>query len=206
MSGSNAKRAEALCPRLYARRRSIQRATDRMRRGMRRLVVEQPEQDMNGRQSSRALRAMLGVAAAATCTTSCAAPVASSATAEDVPSEAQVVTLLEASHDARKTPKELCGLATSDLNCEESLGTAPATPQEAPTLVCTGAFDAPEGFVDGTLARVQGVDGDGGTYDKTLLAIMTGEGPRFVDSVYWAAAGISVGHTTDEVNSVELDC
>jgi len=148
---------------------------------------------------------MLGAAAAAACTTSCAASVASSAK-EEVPSEAQVVTLLEAAHRAREMPEELCGLATSDLSFEESLREAPAAPQEAPTLVCTGAFDAAEGFVDGTLARVQGVDGDGGQYDETLLAIMTEEGARFADSVYWAAVGISTGHTTDEFNHVELDC
>ncbi|WP_146237468.1 hypothetical protein [Georgenia satyanarayanai] len=141
----------------------------------------------------------MGAAAVGVLTASCAGDAA-------VPAAAEVAALLGDAHDARATPDELCDLATTDLSCRSSLGTAPRAPEVAPTLTCTGPFDAPEGYVDGTLARVQGVDGDGNAYDSTLLAIMTHEGARFIDPVYWAAAGISTGSTTDESNHVELDC
>lgn len=153
---------------------------------------------MPGRPGFRTLWASVGVAALATFTASC-----TSATSA-VPTDADVVALLEDA--ARMTPDEVCDLATADLTCRASLGSAPPAPEQAPTVTCTGAFDAPESHVDGTLARVRGVDGDGTQYDSTLLAITTGEGVRFVDPVYWSASGISTGSTTDESNTAELDC
>lgn len=152
----------------------------------------------------RARWAPVGAAALCALTPSCAGPAgASDAT---VPTAADVAALLGDAHDARGAPDDLCDLATADLNCRLSLEAAPPAPELVPTLMCTGAFDAPESHVDGTLARVQGVDGEGTEYDHTLLAITTGEGARFVDPVYWAASGISRGSTTDESHRVQLDC
>lgn len=159
---------------------------------------------MNLGRGRRAPWVSLGAAALATTMAACTAP--SDASEDVLPTEAEVEALLESAHAARANLDELCDLATAELNCRASLEVAPTPPERAPTLACTGTFDAPEGHVDGTLARVRGVDGEGTEYDSTILAVQTGDGTRFVDPVYWAASKISTGDTTDESDIAELDC
>lgn len=156
--------------------------------------------DGRRRRRTRSVVGVVALAALASCTASHGRP------GETVPTAAEVAALLEDAHAARAQRDALCGLASADLNCRMSLQYAPPAPERAPTLVCTGAFDAPEDFADGTLARVHGVDADGTVFDSTLLAITTGGGARFIDPVYWSPAGISTGSTSDPANHVVLDC
>lgn len=124
---------------------------------------------------------------------------AACAPADEVPAEEDVAELLDSAYVARAEPESLCELATAEASCRASLEDAPAAPEELPTLHCSDVFEAPEGHTDGRILRVSGAARDGSSYEANLLAISTAEGPRFIDPVYWSAAGVSDGDTTEDV-------
>lgn len=137
-------------------------------------------------------RAAGAVAAAAVLLGACAP-------ADQVPAEEEVAELLDSAYVARAEPESLCALATVEENCRASLEDAPLAPDEMPTLHCSDVVEAPDGHADGRVVRVSGVARDGSDYDATLLAISTAEGPRFLDPVYWSAADISDGDTSEDI-------